>query len=38
MIEAPNYGLVVSDRVRIVDEQTSSVDTDEPVETIAVAY
>lgn len=37
-IEAPVYGIVVTDRVRIVDEATSSVDADAPVETVAVAY
>ncbi|WP_456390338.1 hypothetical protein [Hydrogenimonas sp.] len=38
-IEASEYGIVVEDRVRIVDSSSGeTVDTDAPVDTVAVAY
>ena len=37
-IESPEYGIVVTDRVRVVAEETTAVDTDAPDDTVAVAY
>ena len=37
-IEAPEYGILVSERVKVTGETTSKSDTDAPDETVAVAY
>ena len=37
-IESPEYGIVVTDRVRVVTEETTAVDPDAPTDTVAVAY